>query len=88
MVGTLRVCNLARHVRSLMPEYSDAAQYRLNKSKLKSSERAMSKQRSTGSEVDGFFATTGQKEQQEKFKPDPASPTAGGKVPRHRRPTH
>ncbi len=83
-VGTERVHHLAQHVRSLLPEYSDAAQYGRSRSKLKSSERAMSKQRSTGSQVDGFFETKGQREQQEKFKPDS---TAGGRAPR-RGPPH
>lgn len=81
-VGTARVNQLTKHVRTLLPEYSDPALYQFSRSKLKSSERAMSKQRSTGSDADGFFETAGQREQKEKFKPD------SGPTSRRRGPTH
>lgn len=70
-LGTERGRAFASHMRGLIPEYGEAARYRRGKMKLKSNERAMSKQRSSGSDVDGFFDTSRQREQQARFKAKP-----------------
>lgn len=49
---------LARHLATFLGDYADQASYGRSRSKLKSAERAMSKQRSTGSEVDGFYESS------------------------------
>ncbi len=62
---------LAKHLERFVEDYATEQRYRSNRSKLKSAERAMSKQRSTGSAVDEFFATERKRELQLRFKGPP-----------------
>ncbi len=66
-----RALALAGHLASFIEDYRDRSSYMGKRSKLKSAERAMSKQRGTGSEVDGFFTTNGKRQMQARFKEPP-----------------
>jgi Mg-chelatase subunit ChlD len=59
---------LARHLANFLGDYADAASYRGSRSKLRSAERAMSKQRSTGSELDELFMGSMKRDLQARFK--------------------
>ncbi|MBM4379973.1 MAG: VWA domain-containing protein [Deltaproteobacteria bacterium] len=67
-VGTERASALAENLARLAGEYGDPAVYGTSKSKLMASRRAFSKQRSSGSDMDGFFSTESKRAMQERFR--------------------
>lgn len=67
-LDSARAQALAGHLVSFIADYQDRTSYLGNRSKLKSAERAMSKQRGTGSEVDGFFMSNAKRQLQVRFK--------------------
>jgi len=72
-LDTPRAQALAGHLASFIADYRDRSSYMGNRSKLKSAERAMSKQRGTGSPVDGLYMTNGKLRMQARFKEQPES---------------
>lgn len=78
-VGTPRARALAERLAPLALDYGDARLYGTSKSKLMAARRALSKQRSSGSDLDALFLTPDKRAMQERFRAE--EPSAGEPTP-------
>lgn len=86
-VGTPRARALAERLAPLASDYGDARSYGTSKSKLMAARRALSKQRSSGSDLDAVFLTPEKRAMQERFRTHESGPQpddAGAVDPRDR----
>ncbi len=67
-LGTEKGRVLAAHLRRFTEDYGDDRSYLSSRSRLKSAERAMSKQKGTGSELDGVYISALKRQVQVRFK--------------------
>lgn len=89
-LGTERAWALARQLTTTLHDYRDQGTYAKNRSKLRSSERTLSKQRASGSELDDLFMSELKRGVVARFKAAPAEPPKGddGPPPPPRRKRH
>jgi Mg-chelatase subunit ChlD len=85
-LGTERAWALAQRLSSSLADFRDLGTYGRNRSKLRSSERAMSKQRASGSELDEHFMSELKRSLVARFKEEPRrGDDSGGPKPPPRR---